>query len=448
VTSDGDGYPDPMTTPETLESVDLGHDPWDAPAAGGPLDATVEVPGSKSLTNRYLVLAALADAPGRLRGALRSRDTLLMADALRSLGSRIEDAPGSGADWVVTPAPPRAPAVIDCGLAGTVMRFLPALAALADGPVLFDGDAGARARPMGPVLTALRALGVRVDEHGAPGHLPFTVTGSGAVRGGHIDVDASASSQFVSGLLLAGARFEGGLTLRHIGPTLPSVPHITMTVELLRAAGVDVDDSRPAIWHVEPGPIRGRDVRVEPDLSNAAPFLCAALVAGGTVRVPGWPARTTQPGGLLPGILERMGARTRLDGDVLAVTGTGTIHGLDLDLHDAGELAPTIAALATLANSPTRLRGIAHLRGHETDRLAALSTEITRLGGQAEQTSDGLVITPRPLVAGTVHTYSDHRMATAGALIGLAVPGVRVEDVATTAKTIPDFVGLWTGMLA
>ena len=221
-----------------------------------------------------------------------------------------------------------------------------------------------------------------------------------------------------------------------------------MTVAVLREAGVEVDDSRPAIWRVEPGPIAGRDVRVEPDLSNAAPFLCAALVAGGTVRVPGWPAHTTQPGGLLPGILERMGATTRLDGDVLSVTGTGAVHGVDLDLHAAGEIAPTIAGLAALADSPTRLRGIAHLRGHETDRLAALAAEITRLGGQAEQTSDGLVITPRPLTGGTWHTYEDHRMATAGALVGLRVPGVEVEDVATTAKTLPDFVGLWGGMLA
>jgi 3-phosphoshikimate 1-carboxyvinyltransferase len=437
-----------MTTPETLDPVGLGQDAWDAPLAPGPLDTTVEVPGSKSLTNRYLVLAALADAPGRLRGALRSRDTLLMAEALRALGTRIEDAPGGSDDWVVAPTHPRAPATISCGLAGTVMRFLPAVAALADGAVQFDGDAGARVRPMGPVLAALRILDVRVEEHGEAGHLPFTVTGRGSVRGGHIDVDASGSSQFVSGLLLAAARFEQGLTLRHIGPTLPSLPHIAMTVQLLRAAGVDVDDSRPAIWHVMPGPIRGRDVRVEPDLSNAAPFLCAALVAGGTVRVPGWPAQTTQPGGLLPGILERMGATTRLEGDVLAVSGTGAIHGIDLDMHAAGELAPTIAALAALGDSPTRLRGIAHLRGHETDRLAALAAEITRLGGQAEETSDGLVITPRPLRSGTVRTYKDHRMATAGALIGLAVPGVRVEDVATTAKTIPDFVGLWSGMLA
>ncbi len=432
-------------TIDLAPAADLVDDAWEAPTARGPLDATVEVPGSKSLTNRYLVLAALADSPGRLRGALRSRDTLLMAQALRDLGVRVDD---DGQDWVVDPARLRGPAEIDCGLAGTVMRFVPPVAALADGPVRFDGDEGARVRPMAPVLDALRALGVRVDDHATPGFLPFTVEGAGSVRGGEVEVDASGSSQFVSGLLLAGCRFERGLTLRHTGPTLPSLPHIEMTVALLRAAGVVVDDSTPAVWRVEPGAIAGRDVRVEPDLSNAAPFLCAALVVGGTVRVPGWPATTTQPGGLLPGILEQMGATTSLDGDVLTVRGAGAVRGVDLDLHAAGEIAPTIAALAALADSPTRLRGIAHLRGHETDRLAALSAEITRLGGQAEETPDGLVITPRPLHGGTVRTYADHRMATAGALLGLATPGVRVQDVATTAKTLPDFVGMWEGMLA
>ncbi len=417
---------------------------WPAPAATAPLDARVEVPGSKSLTNRYLGLAAIADGPSRLRSALLSRDTRLMAAALETLGVGVE----LGQDVTVEPGALRGHVTIDCGLAGTVMRFLPAVAALADGPVRFTGDAEALVRPMGPVIRALRALGVRIDEEGEPGHLPFTVHGHGAVRGGNVDVDASGSSQFVSGLLLAAARFEQGLVVRHTGPTLPSLPHIEMTVETMRAAGVQVDDSRPAIWEVAPGPVAARDVRVEPDLSNAAPFLCAALVAGGTVRVPGWPAATTQPGALLPGILERMGASTALVGDELAVTGTGHIRGVDLDLHAAGEIAPTIAALAVLADSPTRLRGIAHLRGHETDRLAALAGEITRLGGQAEQTADGLVITPRPLSGGTWRTYADHRMATAGALIGLRVPGVVVEDVATTAKTIPDFVGLWDGMLA
>ncbi|WP_052748150.1 3-phosphoshikimate 1-carboxyvinyltransferase [Cellulomonas sp. FA1] len=423
----------------------LHADPWSAPVADGPIDATVAVPGSKSLSNRYLVLAALADGPSTLRSLLVSRDTRLMADALRALGVGVE----LDDDAVrVTPGELRGAVTVDCGLAGTVMRFLPPVAALADGPVRFTGDAEALVRPMGPLLQGLRALDVRVDDDGEPGHLPFTVHGRGAVRGGSVDVDASGSSQFVSGLLLAAARFDQGLTLRHTGPTLPSLPHIEMTVDVMRAAGVVVDDSRPEIWHVEPGTVAGRDVQVEPDLSNAAPFLCAAMVAGGSVRVPGWPARTTQPGGLLPGILTRMGATATLDGDVLTVTGTGEVRGVDLDLRAAGELAPTIAALAALAGSPTRLRGIAHLRGHETDRLAALAAEITRLGGQAEQTSDGLVITPRPLHGGTWRTYADHRMATAGALVGLRVPGVAVEDVATTAKTLPGFVDLWAGMLA
>lgn len=420
-------------------------DLWSAPVADAPLDATVAVPGSKSLSNRYLVLAALADGPSTLRSLLVSRDTRLMAAALETLGVQVD----LGGDAVgVVPGPLRGHVTIDCGLAGTVMRFLPAVAALADGPVHFKGDVEALVRPMGPLLRALQALGVRVDEEGEPGHLPFTVHGTGTVHGGQVDVDASGSSQFVSGLLLAASRFEHGLTVRHTGPTLPSLPHIRMTVEVLRAAGVVVDDSRPEIWHVEPGPVAGRDVHVEPDLSNAAPFLCAAMVASGSVRVPGWPATTTQPGGMLPDILTRMGATVSLDGDVLTVSGTGDVRGVDLDLRAAGELAPTIAALAVHGSGPTRLRGIAHLRGHETDRLAALAAEITRLGGQCEQTSDGLVVTPRALHGGVWRTYADHRMATAGALVGLRVPGVEVEDVATTAKTLPGFVDLWAGMLA
>ncbi|QAY63304.1 3-phosphoshikimate 1-carboxyvinyltransferase [Xylanimonas allomyrinae] len=421
---------------------------WDAPVSSGPLAARVEIPGSKSLTNRLLVLAALADGPGTLRGALRSRDADLMIGALRTLGVGIEqgDAPST---LHVTPGRLKGDVDIFTGLAGTVMRFLPPVAALADGPVRFDGDPQARVRPMRPVLRALHALGVGVTgpEGDLPTTLPFTIAGRGGLRGGAVDVDASASSQFVSGLLLAAARFEQGLALRHVGTTLPSLPHIEMTVATLRDAGVTVDDSRDGIWVVSPGPIAARDVRVEPDLSNAAPFLAAALVAGGRVSVPGWPTSTTQPGALVPGLLERMGGSASLSDGVLTVTGDSTVHGIDVDLKAAGELTPTIAALAALADSPSRLRGIAHLRGHETDRLAALATEITRLGGQAEETRDGLVITPRPLHGGVFRTYADHRMATSGALIGLRVAGVQVEDVETTAKTLPGFAGLWQAML-
>jgi len=426
---------------------------WEAPLAGGPLDATVEVPGSKSLTNRLLVLAALAEGPGTLRGALRSRDADLMIGALRALGATIAEG-DEPSTLHVTPGPVAGGVEVDTGLAGTVMRFLPPVAALADGPVLFDGDPEARVRPMLPVLAALRTLDIAVrdpapgaDPAELPTHLPFRVEGRGAVTGGAVDVDASESSQFVSGLLLAAARFERGLTLRHIGATLPSLPHIEMTVATLRDVGVVVDDSRDGMWDVSPGPIAARDVRVEPDLSNAAPFLASALVAGGTVRVPGWPTLTTQPGAMVPDLLERMGGTYTLTDGVLSVTGTGELHGIDVDLHAGGELAPTFAALAALADSPSRLRGIAHLRGHETDRLAALAREITRLGGQAEETRDGLVITPRPLRGDVVRTYADHRMATSAALLGLRVPGVLVEDVGTTAKTLPDFTGMWLGML-
>jgi len=426
---------------------------WAAPVASGPLDATVVLPGSKSLTNRYLVLAALATERSRLRAPLRSRDTLLMADALRSLGVRIDDVAPEGEavggdvpDWVVTPPETLTGDVsIDCGLAGTVMRFLPAVAALADGPVRLDGDPQARVRPMGPVIDALRALGVDVDDDG--GHLPVTVGGRGRVRGGSVTMDASASSQFVSALLLAGARYDEGITVHHDGKPVPSEPHILMTVETLRDAGAIVDDSEPNTWRVEPSEINALDVSVEPDLSNAGPFVAAALVVGGTVRVPGWPQHTTQAGDLLREILDTMGADVRLDRSGLTVVGSGELVGIDIDLHDAAELTPTVAALAALASTPTWIRGVAHIRGHETDRLAALTAELGGVGAHVTETEDGLRITPAPLHGGRFRTYHDHRMATAGAIIGLRVPGVHVEDIDTTRKTLPDFVGLWQGML-
>jgi 3-phosphoshikimate 1-carboxyvinyltransferase len=426
---------------------------WSAPVAPGPLDATVVLPGSKSLTNRYLVLAALATERSRLRAPLRSRDTLLMADALRSLGVRIDDVAPEGEavagdvpDWVVTPPETLTGGVgIDCGLAGTVMRFLPAVAALADGPVRLDGDPQARVRPMGPVIDALRALGADVDDD--EGHLPVTVNGRGRVPGGSVTMDASASSQFISALLLAGARYDDGVTVHHDGEPVPSEPHILMTVETLRDAGAIVDDSEPNTWRVEPSDINALDVSVEPDLSNAGPFVAAALVAGGTVRVPGWPQHTTQAGDLLREILDTMGADVRLDRSGLTVVGSGELVGIDIDLHDAAELTPTVAALAALASTPTWIRGVAHIRGHETDRLAALTAELSGVGATVVETADGLRIAPARLHGGRFRTYHDHRMATAGAIIGLRVPGVHVEDIDTTRKTLPDFVGLWRGML-
>jgi 3-phosphoshikimate 1-carboxyvinyltransferase len=416
--------------------------PWQAPTASTPVRAIAPVPGSKSLTNRVLLLAALAAGPSVLHGGLRSRDTSLMVGALRALGVTVTDGP-TGEWLLLPPQTPRGPADVDCGLAGTVMRFVPPLATLAEGDVRFDGDPQARKRPVDTVLDALRALGADITGTA----LPFTVHGRGGLPGGTVTLDASGSSQFVSGLLLSGARFEKGLTVHHDGKPVPSLPHIEMTVEVLRAAGVEVDDSEPNTWRVAPGPIAGREWRVEPDLSNATPFLAAAALTGGSVTVPAWPTSTTQAGAAISEVLTRMGATVALTTAGLTVTGTGPLSGVDLDLHDASELTPTVAALALFADGPSRLRGVAHIRGHETDRLAALEAEIRGLGGDAEQTEDGLVIRPRPLHGGTWHAYADHRMATAGAIIGLLVDGVEVDDIGCTTKTLPDFPGMWAGLL-
>ncbi|MFI9099378.1 3-phosphoshikimate 1-carboxyvinyltransferase [Streptomyces fildesensis] len=426
---------------------------WPAPVASGPVDATVTVPGSKSVTNRALVLAAHASEPGWIRRPLRSRDTVLMADALRAMGVQIDEqvnTGGGGEAWRVIPAGLHGPARIDVGNAGTVMRFLPPVAALADGPVRFEGDPRAYERPLQGVIDALRTLGARIDDEGR-GALPLTVQGAGSLSGGPVEVDASSSSQFVSALLLSGPRFNQGLELRHTGRTLPSLPHIRMTIDMLRVAGAKVDapqdGGEPNVWRVAPSALLGRDLTVEPDLSNAAPFLAAALVTGGRVTVPDWPERTTQPGDALREIFTRMGGTCELTEQGLTFTGTGRILGLTADLHEVGELTPVIAAVAALAESESVLSGVAHLRLHETDRLAALVTEINGLGGDAIETEDGLRIRPRALRGGVFHTYEDHRLATAAAVLGLAVPGVQVENVATTAKTLPEFPELWTEML-
>ncbi|WP_067490325.1 3-phosphoshikimate 1-carboxyvinyltransferase [Actinomadura hibisca] len=415
---------------------------WPAPVAAGPVDAVVPLPGSKSMTNRALILAAIADGPGTVERPLRSRDSELMVGALRAMGVLIDE---EGDGWRVTPGALSGPAQVDVGLAGTVMRFLPPVAALAGGPVRIDGDPRARERPMGPIITALRALGVEIDD-GGRGALPFTVHGAGAVEGGAVTIDASGSSQLVSGLLLAAPRFAKGVEVRHEGPPVPSAPHLEMTVRMLREAGAVVE-TEPDVWRVAPGPLAGRAWPIEPDLSNAAQFLGAALVTGGRVTVPGWPSDTAQPGDALRGLLTAMGAQVERGADGLTVRGTGSFTGLDADLHEVGELTPVLAALAALADGPSRLTGIAHLRGHETDRLAALVTEINALGGDVRELPDGLEIRPRRLHGGVFHTYDDHRMVMAAAVLGLAVPGVEVENPATVGKTLPDFTELWTGML-
>ncbi len=413
---------------------------WPAPLAPAPVHGRVTVPGSKSVTNRALLLAALSGGRASVSGAPATRDTALMVGALRSLGVPIEV---DGEHVTFAAYAGLHGGTVDCGLAGTVMRFVPPAAALADGPVAFDGDEQARRRPMGTVLDALRALGARIEGGG----LPFTLHGTGELTGGEVVIDASASSQFVSGLLLSGARYDKGVTVRHDGAPVPSQPHIAMTVAMLREAGVDVDESATDVWRVAPGPIAARDWAVEPDLSNAAVFLAAAAVTGGEVTVTGWPPGSTQPGVEILTVLAQAGCTVTADPDGMTVRGPAQLAGLDVDLRDASELTPTVAAVAALAAGPSTIRGVAHIRGHETDRLAALAAEINGLGGAVEETADGLVVRPAPLHGGLWRAYADHRMATAGALLGLVVAGVDIDDVGCTDKTIPDFPGRWAELV-
>ncbi len=422
---------------------------WPAPHRGNtPVHARITIPGSKSVTNRALILAALAQSPSLLRKPLHSRDSALMIAGLKAIGVGIDEAPNG--DLTVTPGKLFGPAQVDVGNAGTVMRFLPPVAAMANGLIHFDGDPRSHERPLGPVIAALESLGVSI-EHGSRYSLPLTINANGQLRGGVVDVDASSSSQFISALLLVAPATKEGITVRHTGSTLPSMPHIEMTVQMLREVGVTVDVINGVEWRVAPTLMQGREITIEPDLSNAAPFMGAAMICGGSVTITDWPKQTTQPGDELRGIFTRMGATISFtenkDGSDLTITSDGTIHGIDADLHDVGELTPSIAALCALADSPSSLRGIGHLRLHETDRLAALAAEINALGGDVDEEESALHISPAPLHGGTFHSYEDHRLATAGAMIGLRIPGINVENIETTKKTLPDFPGAWVDLL-
>jgi len=426
---------------------------WPALFRGNkPVDVSVVIPGSKSVTNRALILASQADSPSILRRPLISRDSELMVAGLRALGIGIVEKSElvNGQEeiqWIITPTKMHGGVKVDVGNAGTVMRFLPPLAALANGEVAFDGDPRSYERPLGPVIKALEELGISMNHEGRYS-LPMKLHGTGNIPGGALTIDASASSQFLSALLLVAPSFDKGLVATHKGGALPSMPHIEMTVEMLRDFGAQINvDSAQQSWSVKPGALHGKDFVIEPDLSNAAPFLSLAMVCGGSVTVADWPIKTTQPGDQLRTILAQMGAKISMSQAGLTLTGTGAIHGIDIDLHDVGELTPSIAALAALADSPSHLRGIAHLRLHETDRLAALTREINALGGNVVEEESALHITPAPLHGGVFHTYEDHRLATAGAVIGLVVPDIEVENIATTRKTLPDFPGLWSSLL-
>jgi 3-phosphoshikimate 1-carboxyvinyltransferase len=434
---------------------------WAAPfiglnqSASTSIHATITIPGSKSVTNRALILAAISQTPSRLRRPLSSRDTDLMVKGLQSLGCQIDVVKtDDGFDYVIVPAKLLGPTQIDVGNAGTVMRFLPPIAALANGLIHFDGDARSHERPLAPVIKALEQLGISI-EHGNKYRLPLTINGAGKIAGGVIEIDASASSQFVSALLLLGPATENGITVKHVGDSLPSQPHIDMTIQMIRQFGGDVEVIGNSTWIVKPAKLTGQDFVIEPDLSNAAPFMAAAMVCGGQVTIKDWPKNTTQPGDQLRKIFTHMGAQISFSDQGLQIKGVNKVTGIDIDLHDVGELTPSIAAAAALATSPSVLRNIGHLRLHETDRLAALAAEINKLGGDVTQTPTDLIIKPAtlkiPSPAGNnqyiFHSYDDHRMATAGAIIGLAVDGVVIENIETTKKTLPDFPGLWHKML-
>lgn len=425
-------------------SSDVGN-LWPAPYRGSQaIDSAITIPGSKSVTNRALILAALSHSPSVLHKPLHSRDSALMVAGLKALGIGIQEAPNG--DLTVTPAPLFGPAQIDVGNAGTVMRFLPPLAAMAKGLIHFDGDERSHERPLGPVISALESLGVLI-EHGSRYSLPMTINANGQLQGGSVEVDATSSSQFISALLLVAPATKEGITVIHTGTSLPSLPHIEMTIQMLRKKGVRVDVGQNR-WTVKSHLMQGINSTIEPDLSNAAPFMAAAMICGGKLSVKDWPAQTTQPGDQLRDIFTQMGATVTRSGNDLTISGTGQIYGIDIDLHDVGELTPSIAALCALADSPSYLRGIGHLRLHETDRLAALAREINSLGGSVVEEPTALRITPAPLHAGIFHTYEDHRLATAGAIIGLRVDGVQVENIETTQKTLPDFPKAWANMLS
>jgi 3-phosphoshikimate 1-carboxyvinyltransferase len=414
---------------------------WDAPSAHGPVLADVRVPGSKSMTNRALLLGAVASGRSRLEQPLRSRDTEIMVAALRALGADVDDR--DDRVWVVDGGPlTGSPAEVAVGNAGTVLRFVPPVAALATASIGIDGDEAIRRRPVGVLLQALRQLGADIDDGGRGGP-PFVVHGRGRMTGGAVSIDSSDSSQLVSALLLAGARYDRGVQIRHVGDRpVPNAPHVAMTAAMVQARGVAVT-SEPGRWSVQAGPIAPLDELIEPDLSSAAPFLAAAAVTGGRVLIRDWPTSSTQPGALLPALLEQFGATSSYEAGGLVVRGGSTVTGADLDLRDAGELTPVLAAVAALASSPSRLTGIDYLRGHETDRLAALARELTALGADVRELDDGLEIHPKVLRATVFSTYDDHRMAMAAAVIGLVVDGLQVENVGTTAKTLPEFPAMW-----
>jgi 3-phosphoshikimate 1-carboxyvinyltransferase len=422
-----------------------GAEALDIEPIGGPVDATVTVPGSKSITNRALMVAALARGTSHLSGVLDADDTAAMTDCLRLLGAQIDLDPGS-ATMVVTgmSGTPRAPRagedlVLPSRLSGTTSRFLLAACALGAGPYTVDGLPPLRVRPMGDGLEALRALGVSVTD--ADGHLPATIAGPPA-RGGQIKVAGAASSQFLSGLAMAGACMPDGLRVTVPGP-LVSEPYVTMTTAVIGAFGGSAewrgDSAGGGTLEVAPGGYDGAEFAVEPDASTASYFLAAAAICGGRVRVAGLTKASLQGDVVFAEVLERMGATLTWHSDGVEVRSTGHLRGISVDLSDLSDTAPTLAAVAVFADGPTEVTGVGFIRHKETDRIGAVVTELQRLGVQAQATDDGFIVHPGPVHPASVATYDDHRMAMAFSLIGLRVPGVRILDPQCVAKTFPGF---------
>jgi 3-phosphoshikimate 1-carboxyvinyltransferase len=408
-------------------------EPLDAPP-----DADIDLPGSKSITNRALVAAALADGRSRLEGVLFADDTEAMLDSLTRLGVGLAIDRAAAAVTVdgCGGRLPVGPLTVDARLSGTTSRFLLPLLALGAGPYVLDGGAPLRRRPMGPSIEAVRRLGATVDDGADRGHLPVTVAGPAA--GGTVALSGDVSSQFLSGLLLAGPRFEHGVSVE-LTTGLVSRPYVAMTAGVMRAFGATVTGE----WSVAPTGYRAATYAIEPDASAATYFLAAAAICGGRVRVAGLHRNALQGDVAFADVLGRMGADVRWADDAVEVRGTGALHGIDVDLGDLSDTAQTLAAVAVFADSPTRVTGIGFIRGKETDRIAAVVHELRRCGVEASEEPDGFVLhpgTPHPAV---VQTYDDHRMAMSFALLGLRVPGIEIADPGCVAKTFP---GYWDAL--
>lgn len=409
----------------------------------GPLDAVVRVPGSKSITNRALLCAALADGRSTLRGCLVADDVEAMRGAVIALGARV-DVEDGGETLVVTGCDPRTaarPLDVDARDSGTTSRFVLPAVALAGVRSVVDGSPQLRRRPFGPLVEALRALGSTVDDLGAPGCLPVAVTGP--LQGGRAELPGHLSSQFLSGLLLAAPLMPAGLEVVLTSPAV-SLPYLTMTTAVMRAFGADtpqtpIGRAGPDVFRVRAGRYRATDFDVEPDASAASYFLAAAVVAGGRVRVDGLGTASLQGDVGFADVLERMGARVERTPSSITVTSTGELRGVDVDLADISDTAQTLAAVAVHASGPTRVRGIEFIRRKETDRITAVVTELRRAGIDARETEGGFTIVPGVPRPTRFATWQDHRMAMSLALLGLRHPGIELSDPGCVAKTYPGY---------